>query len=184
MRWPKHYFVSQVNALSTFHFCWFNRSSRSQFSCCSSSVGSWFTLSSARSVRTSTSSYLRRRLRVFGGVLAAGRTEPRTCVHSFSLLSLKLHSDANYFSEFASKMATWLTGEPTINYKAGHERVIYVPSGFHKFIWWYHVIALIWISEFILACQQFIIGGAVGMWYFTRLGCLSRSWQVVVGHGR
>lgn len=35
-------------------------------------------------------------------------------------------------------------------------------------MWWYLVIALIWISEFILSCQQMVIAGAVSSWYFTR----------------
>ena len=60
------------------------------------------------------------------------------------------------------------TGDVTIDYKAGHERVIYSPSVLHKIIWWYHIVALVWFTEFILACQQFIVGGSVGMWYFTR----------------
>lgn len=34
--------------------------------------------------------------------------------------------------------------------------------------WWYLVIALIWISEFILSCQQIVIAGAVSSWYFSR----------------
>lgn len=36
------------------------------------------------------------------------------------------------------------------------------------YMWWYLVIALIWISEFILSCQQMVIAGAVSNWYFTR----------------
>lgn len=36
------------------------------------------------------------------------------------------------------------------------------------YMWWYLVIALIWLSEFILSCQQIVIAGAVSKWYFTR----------------
>lgn len=36
------------------------------------------------------------------------------------------------------------------------------------YMWWYLVIALIWISEFILSCQQIVIAGAVSSWYFSR----------------
>src|SRR5690606_36176893 len=36
------------------------------------------------------------------------------------------------------------------------------------YMWWYLVIALIWISEFILSCQQMVIAGAVSRWYFSR----------------
>ncbi|KAM9329631.1 choline transporter-like protein 1 [Gastrophryne carolinensis] len=37
-----------------------------------------------------------------------------------------------------------------------------------QYMWWYHLIGLIWISEFILACQQMTIAGAVVTYYFTR----------------
>ncbi|KAL2772205.1 choline transporter-like protein 3 isoform 7 [Daubentonia madagascariensis] len=35
-------------------------------------------------------------------------------------------------------------------------------------MWWYHLIGLIWTSEFILACQQMTIAGAVVTCYFNR----------------
>lgn len=41
------------------------------------------------------------------------------------------------------------------------------PSWIHS-MWWFHIIILIWTSEFILACQQMVIAGAVATWYFTR----------------
>uniref|UniRef100_A0A8C5SM52 Choline transporter-like protein n=1 Tax=Laticauda laticaudata TaxID=8630 RepID=A0A8C5SM52_LATLA len=37
-----------------------------------------------------------------------------------------------------------------------------------KYMWWYHVVGLVWISEFILACQQMTVAGAVVTYYFTR----------------
>lgn len=37
-----------------------------------------------------------------------------------------------------------------------------------QYMWWYHLVGLIWISEFILACQQMTIAGAVVTYYFTR----------------
>ncbi|KAL5021272.1 hypothetical protein ScPMuIL_000427 [Solemya velum] len=37
-----------------------------------------------------------------------------------------------------------------------------------SYFWWYHVIGLIWTSEFIIACQQLVISGAVARWYFAR----------------
>uniref|UniRef100_A0A2K5SGW4 Choline transporter-like protein n=1 Tax=Cebus imitator TaxID=2715852 RepID=A0A2K5SGW4_CEBIM len=37
-----------------------------------------------------------------------------------------------------------------------------------QYMWWYHVVGLIWISEFILACQQMTVAGAVVTYYFTR----------------
>ncbi|VFV36983.1 choline transporter-like protein, partial [Lynx pardinus] len=40
-------------------------------------------------------------------------------------------------------------------------------SGPLQYMWWYHVVGLIWISEFILACQQMTVAGAVVTYYFT-----------------
>ena len=33
---------------------------------------------------------------------------------------------------------------------------------------WYHLVGLIWISEFIVASQQYIISESVVKWYFTK----------------
>ncbi|XP_072114299.1 choline transporter-like protein 1 [Mobula birostris] len=41
-------------------------------------------------------------------------------------------------------------------------------SGPLQYTWFYHLVGLIWISEFILACQQMTIAGAVVTYYFTR----------------
>lgn len=37
-----------------------------------------------------------------------------------------------------------------------------------SYFWWYHLIGLIWTSEFIIACQQLVISGTVATWYFCR----------------
>ncbi|XP_067886787.1 choline transporter-like protein 1 [Heterodontus francisci] len=41
-------------------------------------------------------------------------------------------------------------------------------SGPLQYTWIYHLFGLIWISEFILACQQMTVAGAVVTYYFTR----------------
>lgn len=46
--------------------------------------------------------------------------------------------------------------------------VRYNETSFVKYSWWYHIIGLIWISEFILACQQMVIAGSIVTWYFCR----------------
>jgi hypothetical protein len=38
-----------------------------------------------------------------------------------------------------------------------------------NFIWIYHKFGLIWVSEFIFACEAIVVTGAVSKWYFTRL---------------
>ncbi|KAK7065393.1 hypothetical protein SK128_015794 [Halocaridina rubra] len=44
----------------------------------------------------------------------------------------------------------------------------YVDPTWVRSLWWVWVIGLVWVAEFILACQQMIIGSAVSTWYFTR----------------
>uniref|UniRef100_A0A4W4EBA0 Choline transporter-like protein n=1 Tax=Electrophorus electricus TaxID=8005 RepID=A0A4W4EBA0_ELEEL len=39
-----------------------------------------------------------------------------------------------------------------------------------QYMVWYHAVGLIWVSEFILACQQMTVAGAVVTYYFTRSG--------------
>uniref|UniRef100_A0A3P9DIY1 Choline transporter-like protein n=1 Tax=Maylandia zebra TaxID=106582 RepID=A0A3P9DIY1_9CICH len=36
-----------------------------------------------------------------------------------------------------------------------------------QYLTWYHAVGLVWISEFILACQQMTVAGAVVTYYFT-----------------
>ena len=33
---------------------------------------------------------------------------------------------------------------------------------------WYYVFGVLWIVQFVFACHQVVIAGAVGTWYFTR----------------
>ncbi|XP_004378824.1 choline transporter-like protein 3 isoform X4 [Trichechus manatus latirostris] len=47
-------------------------------------------------------------------------------------------------------------------------QVEYKPLSGIQYMWWYHLIGLIWTSEFILACQQMTIAGAVVTCYFNR----------------
>ncbi|XP_077189064.1 choline transporter-like protein 3 isoform X1 [Paroedura picta] len=37
-----------------------------------------------------------------------------------------------------------------------------------RYMWWYHLVGLIWTSEFILACQQMTVAGAVVTFFFNR----------------
>ncbi|XP_037682513.1 choline transporter-like protein 3 isoform X2 [Choloepus didactylus] len=47
-------------------------------------------------------------------------------------------------------------------------QVEYKPLSGIRYLWWYHLIGLMWTSEFILACQQMTIAGAVVTCYFNR----------------
>ncbi|KAL1772071.1 choline transporter 3 isoform X2 [Sigmodon hispidus] len=47
-------------------------------------------------------------------------------------------------------------------------QVEYKPLSGIRYMWWYHLIGLIWTSEFILACQRMTIAGAMAACYFNR----------------
>ncbi|KAL4640247.1 choline transporter-like protein 1 [Arapaima gigas] len=57
-------------------------------------------------------------------------------------------------------------GNPVKNEQTG--LVEFRMSGPLQYMTWYHAVGLIWISEFILACQQMTVAGAVVTYYFTR----------------
>ncbi|XP_066582960.1 choline transporter-like 1 [Prorops nasuta] len=44
--------------------------------------------------------------------------------------------------------------------------VEYIAATWVKYMWWVYILGLIWISEFIIACQDMVISGAVAHWYF------------------
>eukprot|EP00106_Octopus_bimaculoides_P014400 XP_014781842.1 PREDICTED: choline transporter-like protein 1 [Octopus bimaculoides] len=46
--------------------------------------------------------------------------------------------------------------------------VTYKEHAYVSYLWWYHVIGLIWTGEFILACEQLVISEIIATWYFTR----------------
>ncbi|KAM4751113.1 choline transporter-like protein 1 [Anableps anableps] len=58
------------------------------------------------------------------------------------------------------------SGSPVKNNSTG--MVEYQMQGPLQYMVWYHLVGLIWISEFILAFQQMTIAGAVVTYYFTR----------------
>ncbi|XP_059377885.1 choline transporter-like protein 1 isoform X1 [Carassius carassius] len=58
------------------------------------------------------------------------------------------------------------TGNPEENEDTG--LVEFRLTGSLQYMTWYHAVGLIWISEFILACQQMTVAGAVVTYYFTR----------------
>ena len=47
-------------------------------------------------------------------------------------------------------------------------RIRYEKLPWTQYATWYHLVALIWISEFIVAAQQYIISESVVKWYFTK----------------
>lgn len=57
-------------------------------------------------------------------------------------------------------------GSPVKNNQTG--LVEFHMDGPLQYMVWYHAVGLIWISEFILACQHMTVAGAVVTYYFTR----------------
>ncbi|XP_055368390.1 choline transporter-like protein 1 isoform X2 [Betta splendens] len=58
------------------------------------------------------------------------------------------------------------TGNPVQNEETGLTE--FRLTGPLQYLTWYHTVGLVWISEFILACQQMTVAGAVVTYYFTR----------------
>ncbi|XP_058506061.1 choline transporter-like protein 1 isoform X2 [Solea solea] len=58
------------------------------------------------------------------------------------------------------------TGEPVQNLDSGVTE--FRLTGPLQYLTWYHAVGLIWITEFILACQHMTVAGAVVTYYFTR----------------
>uniref|UniRef100_A0A3Q3KFQ7 Choline transporter-like protein n=1 Tax=Monopterus albus TaxID=43700 RepID=A0A3Q3KFQ7_MONAL len=58
------------------------------------------------------------------------------------------------------------TGNPVQNEETGLTE--FRLTGPLQYLTWYHAVGLVWISEFVLACQQMTVAGAVVTYYFTR----------------
>ena len=57
-------------------------------------------------------------------------------------------------------------GDAQINKITGF--VQYIPDSFLFWMRFYHLFGLLWIAQFVIACQHMIIAGAVAGWYFSR----------------
>ncbi|XP_046356995.1 choline transporter-like protein 1 [Haliotis rufescens] len=64
-------------------------------------------------------------------------------------------------------------GEPVID--AQTTFVKYELNDMMQYLRWYHFFGVLWMSAFVVACQDLIIAGAVSVWYFSsdksQLGC-------------
>jgi hypothetical protein len=99
-------------------------------------------------------------------------------------------------------MAAWLvfwiyvfiglgaSGEETANLGTGF--IEFKDRENYEQMWWYHVFALFWVTQFIIACQQFVMAGTAVMWYFSpkdqKTNCCNNSmvktafWNLVRYH--
>jgi uncharacterized membrane protein len=39
---------------------------------------------------------------------------------------------------------------------------------FFQYLKWYYIFGALWVMNFVFACQEVVIAGAVATWYFTR----------------
>lgn len=45
----------------------------------------------------------------------------------------------------------------------------YMKNATIKVTRWYNVLALFWMTQFVIGCQHIVIAGSVATWFFTRL---------------
>ncbi|XP_038057482.1 choline transporter-like protein 1 isoform X1 [Patiria miniata] len=57
-------------------------------------------------------------------------------------------------------------GKPELDNETGF--VTYKSNELGPYMWWYHLFGLLWGSQFLVACQQCAIAGAVAAWFFAR----------------
>ena len=62
----------------------------------------------------------------------------------------------------------FLASAKSISLDSGTGHAVYTVSDSYTKMWWYHLFGLFWTSQFILACQEIVLAGAVATWYFTR----------------
>ncbi|XP_055885004.1 choline transporter-like protein 1 [Biomphalaria glabrata] len=96
--------------------------------------------------------------------------EAGSCVSELPLLLLQplwtLLLLIMFFVYWVTVLAYLSTSEtPTVN---EHSYVMFTKHETITYFWWYHLVGLIWVSEYIINCQSFVISGAVARWYFTR----------------
>ncbi|KAH9489421.1 hypothetical protein Btru_037679 [Bulinus truncatus] len=96
--------------------------------------------------------------------------EAGACVSELPLLLLQplwtLILLIMFFVYWVTVLAYLSTSEtPTVT---EHSYVMFTKHETVTYFWWYHLVGLIWFSEYIINCQSFVISGAVARWYFTR----------------
>jgi len=67
-------------------------------------------------------------------------------------------------------------------FSVGYTKVEYINIPWLKYMLFIYAIGLIWISEFILACQHMIVAGSVAKWYFSRYVRRILKWAIVRVH--
>lgn len=78
------------------------------------------------------------------------------------------------------------SGQPNVNNQT--QTVSYEMEKSWEYVRWYHIFGFLWISAFIVACQDFVIASAIATWYFKRdkssMGCpiATAVWRIIRYH--
>ncbi|OWA53979.1 CTL-like protein 1 [Hypsibius exemplaris] len=73
------------------------------------------------------------------------------------------------FPRFVRKEIQFSNGNATFGIPYTTVTLIeYDDHTFLRLLWLCYAVALVWVSEFILACQHMVVAGAVSMWYFEK----------------
>uniref|UniRef100_A0A8C2G4Q3 Choline transporter-like protein n=1 Tax=Cyprinus carpio TaxID=7962 RepID=A0A8C2G4Q3_CYPCA len=103
--------------------------------------------------------------RVIAGVMTSKEIIMGLCLLALALIRWLLYYISVFLQEVFER-SVFPTGSPVQNNQTG--LVEFKMDGPLQYMVWYHAVGLIWISEFILACQQMTVAGAVVTYYFTR----------------
>ncbi|KAK4319619.1 hypothetical protein Pmani_009461 [Petrolisthes manimaculis] len=74
--------------------------------------------------------------------------------------------------------------EATDNLQEYEGSVYYIKTNFMVGMRWYHIFAFLWITQFVLACQDITIAGAVAQWFFTRNKKKDLGWPILTSMKR
>ncbi|GAB6028808.1 hypothetical protein CHUAL_004619 [Chamberlinius hualienensis] len=71
---------------------------------------------------------------------------------------------------YSDNSSTWFT------------EVVYVSESGIRYMWWYYIVVLLWMSEVILSCQQMIMAGTIASWYFAedRKNIRCSTWKMTL----
>lgn len=80
---------------------------------------------------------------------------------------LKNNTGVDYKCKSVSRLGTKKKLQEKFNFLA-FQLVEYLEADWLRSMLWLYLIGLIWVSEFIFACQQLALAGAVAYWYFRK----------------
>lgn len=88
------------------------------------------------------------------------------CLATASYPNVKPLLPITQLKENPSKTAN--TTKPDVNAYKTFDHVDYPEADYLRHMLWIYIIGLVWTTEFIFACQQLAIAGAVAYWYFRK----------------